>query len=427
MAKRWQWSVMVRVLVLSMVALAGGAVEGGAQETGRVRVFLDCQTNGCPATEFRTEIPFVDWVRERTAADLHVIVTGQNSGGGTQYVFDLVGRNDFEDATLRVTADVSDTATRDERLGTLTRTFKAALAPYEARRGYADQLEITSRDAAGMAATSRDQNDPWRRWVFSVGAEGWASGEEQQSERRVGARFNANRTTPDWKVDLGMGGSYSQEEFELSEGTFVSETDAWELQALVVRSLTPHWSAGGELGVNTSTSLNRKVGGRVAAALEWNYFPYEEANRRQLLLHYQVGYSHFRYEEETIFGRLEESKFDHRLAAGWQMREPWGDGSLAVIFGNFLDDWSQYRLSVGGDLRVRLIRGLEAYIWGGYDLIRDQIYLPAEELDDEEILVQRRQLATGYEYHVQVGLSYRFGSIYNNVVNNRFPWLVRNF
>ncbi|MFW5947902.1 MAG: hypothetical protein ACOCUW_05360, partial [Gemmatimonadota bacterium] len=64
---------------LSLVALLVPflAVPAAAQngEPERVRVFLDCQTRGCSQSEFRTEITFVDWVRDRTVADLHVILT----------------------------------------------------------------------------------------------------------------------------------------------------------------------------------------------------------------------------------------------------------------------------------------------------------------------------------------------------------------
>jgi len=38
----------------------------------------------------------------------------------------------------------------------------------------------------------------------------------------------------------------------------------------------------------------------------------------------------------------------------------------------------------------------------------------------EEILLQRRELATSYSYFASVGLSYSFGSIFSNVVNPRF-------
>lgn len=421
---RW-WSNVWPGAVAALLWLAAGV---SAQEPERVRVYLDCQTRGCPETEFRTEITFVDWVRERTEADLHVIVTAQGTGGGIEFVFDLVGRRDFEGETLRATANVFSTATQDERLGALTRALKAALVPFVARRGYADLLEITARDVAATGGNGPSvDRDPWNLWAFRIGAGGEASGEEQQKRYEVRGSFNANRTTPDWKIDIGLDGGLVEQEFELSDGTFINRTDEWELDVLAVRSFSPHWSAGSEVEVNTSTRLNRQVGGRAALAAEWNYFPYEQANRRQLLVHYQVGFSHVQYEEETLFGKLEEDLFDHRLAVFWQSRQEWGDGSLGVFYSNYLHDWSQYRLSTGGEVSVRLLPGLNLDVQAGYDLIRDQIYLPAEELDDDEKLVQRRQLATGYEYDVEIGLSYRFGSIFNNIVNNRFPWRVRRF
>ena len=51
----------------------------------------------------------------------------------------------------------------------------------------------------------------------------------------------------------------------------------------------------------------------------------------------------------------------------------------------------------------------------------DQLYLPFEELSDEELLTGVRRAATDKEYSFSVGLSFQFGSIFNNVVNNRFP------
>ena len=38
----------------------------------------------------------------------------------------------------------------------------------------------------------------------------------------------------------------------------------------------------------------------------------------------------------------------------------------------------------------------------------------------EEVLLRQRQLATGYQYFVNFGVSYSFGSILNNIVNPRF-------
>ncbi len=79
-----------------------------------------------------------------------------------------------------------------------------------------------------------------------------------------------------------------------------------------------------------------------------------------------------------------------------------------------------YNLSFGGRLSIRIARGLEWNIGGDISRIRDQIYIPLEELSDEDILLGRRQLPTNSKLSINTGFSFTFGSIYNNVVNNRF-------
>ena len=53
-------------------------------------------------------------------------------------------------------------------------------------------------------------------------------------------------------------------------------------------------------------------------------------------------------------------------------------------------------------------------------VLRDQLNQPMGEASQEEVLVRQRQLATSYDYYLSMGFSYRFGSIFNNVVNARF-------
>lgn len=50
--------------------------------TPRLRVFADCQAYGCDFDYFRTEIPFVDYVRNRQDASIHILVTADGTGGG---------------------------------------------------------------------------------------------------------------------------------------------------------------------------------------------------------------------------------------------------------------------------------------------------------------------------------------------------------
>ena len=73
-----------------------------------------------------------------------------------------------------------------------------------------------------------------------------------------------------------------------------------------------------------------------------------------------------------------------------------------------------------GSVNINIIRGFQFNVGGNYSIVRDQLALPAGGATPEEILVRQRQLATNYSYFMFVGLSYTFGSIYNNVVNPRF-------
>lgn len=408
--------------------LAGSAAAQVPEIRGpeRVRVFLDCQSRNCNSQEFRTVIDFVDWVNVREASDVHVIMTSQGTGAGTEYVFDFLGVGPLlgTDVALRFSAPA--TSTQDEVLGGLTRTLAVGLATYAAQVGFAPFLDIRSIEV--VETTAMPLEDPWKLWVFQVGGDFDAEGEEREESYEIGLQLSANRTTPDWRIEVDLGGEFSERIVELNDGReFVRKQDEWEFETLVVKSLARHWSAGVDLEVNTSTQINRELGARAGGALEWSLFPYEQANRRQFVVQYQVGVTQVRYEEETIFERLEETLADHRLVAAYETRQPWGDVSFTAGWTNYLDDWSRYALALRTDFGIRLFRGLQLNAGGGYEVIRNQVYLPAQDLTDEEILVQQRALATGFEYNFRVGLSYRFGSIFNNVVNNRFPWRVRGF
>ena len=51
--------------------------------------------------------------------------------------------------------------------------------------------------------------------------------------------------------------------------------------------------------------------------------------------------------------------------------------------------------------------------------VKDQIFLSRAGILDEDILLRRRELGTDYEYSIDIGFNYTFGSVYNNVVNPR--------
>ena len=87
---------------------------------------------------------------------------------------------------------------------------------------------------------------------------------------------------------------------------------------------------------------------------------------------------------------------------------------------SYLRDPSKHSASVEGGVSLRVVRGLNLNLNGGYSSIHDQIYLAKGEATQAEVLLRQRQLLTGYRWSAFVGLSYTFGSLFNNVVNPRF-------
>lgn len=76
-------------------------------------------------------------------------------------------------------------------------------------------------------------------------------------------------------------------------------------------------------------------------------------------------------------------------------------------------------------MNYRILRGLSLALSFQHSIVHDQIYLSGEGLSDEERLLRRRQLPTGSRTAYSLTLNYKFGSIFNNAVNTRFPSGVR--
>jgi hypothetical protein len=170
----------------------------------------------------------------------------------------------------------------------------------------------------------------------------------------------------------------------------------------------------------TSTFGNTKVSVQSAPAVEFSFFPYSEYATRQFRIQYEVGVERAEYNEVTLFDKLEETLGRHELSATLDQRQPWGSIQLGTEFSQYLHDPSFYRLEFDGELSVRITRGLEVEVEGRASRIRDQISLPRRNATPEEVLLRLRELRSGYDVSFQFGFSYRFGSIFNNIVNPRF-------
>ena len=418
---------MRRLTAFFVVALLGAAAHAAAQKSppaapapSAVRMFLDCP-NGCDTTYIRKELNFVDHVRDKEVADVHILVTREGAGGGgSLYTISFMGLRGFagtnDDSTyLTQQADTDD----DIRRG-LVRVLKLGLIRYVTASSVRDNLEVTYRPPSRQDQAAQTTVDPWNFWVFRLRGNTSTSGEESETTVRVSSSVTASRVTEAWKLSASYSGNYrrSRYSFEDDEDYVAISRDS-SANGLIVKSLGAHWGGGGRLSMATSTYNNQKLTLAALPAIEYNIYPYDESTRRQLTFTYSLGLRRFNYHELTIYGKTEETALSHAFAVNWDMQEPWGNLDLRFDASQYIPDGYKYRLAIDGDADVRLFKGFSLSLSGSASRIRNQIYLPAEGATDEEVLLRLRQIATGYGYYFSVGFSYTFGSVFNNAVNAR--------
>jgi hypothetical protein len=406
------------------LGLPGMGASGQTESHDQLRVFLECSGMGCDQRNIRTELDWVNWMRDRQDAELHVIVTTQGTGsGGSRYTLDFIGRESLEGQDDQLIFTTLGTDVRDEAVRGLTRVLAVGLARYSVLTGAGAPVDITSAerdDRVDRLVTSSEVDDPWDFWVFEVDVSTDLSGETSRKNRRFEGSVEARRTTTTWKLEFDASGTWRRNQIQLSDSLIVDSRRDWDAELVAVYSLADHWSLGAGAEVSAATRTNQDLSVAAGPQLEFSVWPYEEAPRRSLRARYGAGARHFDYEQVTLFGVTAETRPFHELNLSLSQRQPWGSVFANMSGAQYLHDLSKYRVSTGGFLSFRIVRGLNLNVNGEVSWIRDQLFIPAEEVSDEEILLERRRLASNFDWDFGVGFSFQFGSIFNNVVNNRF-------
>ena len=424
----------LRVAVLAAfvcVALGGGAAfaqdpppppQPAVTSSEPVRIFIDCNNTPCDSDFFRTEITFVEHVRDRQNADVHLLMTGQSTGsGGREITFSFFGQGRYKgrDHVLRETFVVA--ASQDAVRRGMVRVMSLGLVPYVLGNPGAERLRIAVQPAESTTAAATESRDPWNRWSFRVNVNGNANGESSSQSYYFNTNVNANRTTNETKINLGANMNYRESRFELPDGrTFLSPNRDYNVNGLYVKSMGGHWSSGLRGNWNSSTFSNQNWGWGVGPAIEWNLFPYSESTRRLFTVNYSVRSRSWAYREVTIYGKLRETRTQQTLDTTMSMRQRWGTIGGSFEVASFIPDYAKNHVGGYGDVSLNLFRGLSLNLSSNIEWVRDQISLPADEATSEEVLVNQRQLATSYRYYMYFGVSYTFGSIFSPIVNPRF-------
>lgn len=380
-----------------------------------VNVFLDA--NGIDIDYIREEFTQVNYVRTKDAASVHLLETRQSTGAGSQYQFFFIGLKEFEgknDTLLYYSAPQSTEAETKEGY---TRAVRAGLMHYLALASlYPDYEFVDTESERGGSAV---EDDPWDSWVFEIEVEGNLGGEDSKKTGDFSSELNIARVTPEWRYEFSFDYETEKKRFEYEDYFKESSTLEGGMRYWVVKSIGEHAGVGllGEIQNNTVDNFD--FNSVSALAFEYNFFPYDMSSRRQLYLSYFAGVDYRNYTDSTIYDIILETLPFEKLQLGYSQKEQWGNVYTTISFQHFFRDFSENNLSLDAGLSLRIWKGLSWEFDVSYSLINDDINISKKEVDPDDILLGLRQLSTSSSFDVSTGISFTFGSMFNNVVNTR--------
>ncbi|TFH28174.1 MAG: hypothetical protein E4H10_01355 [Bacteroidia bacterium] len=385
------------------------------QREDAVRIFIDCSR--CDMNYIREEIPYVNYVRDVKEAQVYILETSETTGsGGRKYTYAFVGQGEFlgRNDTLVYSSRPDDT--RDYERIWRTQMLKMGLMPYVASSPLFKEVNIyPSENVEEQVVEGR-----WNNWVFELDAEPNFEGEETLKELSLRSSVSATKITHDWKLELEFDHRYTRTKYTYDDTLYTNYKSYRGLDVLVVKSLGEHWSAGMRSQLLSSSYNNISFSLEIMPSLEYNIFPYSKSTNKQLRILYGIGSSYRMYSDTTIYNQIEELLWQQSLQVAYEVREKWGSINVSLEGSNFFHDFSKNRLELGGFISIRVLKGLSVRLRGGVARINDQLSLVRGEASEAEILLQLQELATGYNVEGEIGITYTFGSIYNNIVNPRF-------
>ena len=268
--------LLTLLLLCAPVALSAQALAPSSQVGQKPRVFLDCPTTNCDSDFFVTEIPYVDFIRDRAGADVHVLLTSLETGsGGSSYTVNFIGLGRRAGQADTIVTSVPPNSSEDLRRKEMARVVKLGLVRYVVATEAGAHLKVNyDAPAAAKDATAKVTNDPWNYWVYRVGGNSNFGGESESHRASFSGNVSARRTTEELKLSLAASGSYRESRYNFSDGTesFFALRN-YDGSFRMVKSYGQHWSAGVNAGIGSSDFSNQKLSANALASAEYNFFP----------------------------------------------------------------------------------------------------------------------------------------------------------
>lgn len=412
----------ILVIFIAFFSLENVSAQGTSRLKPIPNVYLDC--NVCDVTYIRSNITFVNYVRDQDDASIYLLINDLRTGGGGReftLVFSDLGPAAVRSDTLRYVSSSTDTG--DERRRGLNRYIKIGLIPFVLNTVAVNSLDIFYEETADAETEDEIIDDPWNNWVFDVNLRSNTWGEEREFNFGLFSGFEAERTTHIWKIRARVQGEIRRRNVELTDRTLNINRDWGSYWGMVAYSLNDHFSVGVFSGMSFNRVNNIALSTYIAPAVEYNFFPYSEFQSKRFVVQYQLTPNYRRYFQTTIFLKDEELIMSQELSGRLRYDQRWGRVDIRVSGRHFFHDTTINRIEINPNLNVRVIRGLSVSISGRYRIINDQLSLelPSNvDPNDPISIIEGVQRPTAYDYSFSFGLSYTFGSIYSNIVNPRF-------
>lgn len=404
--------------IILFIAFSANAQSLDSSSRNYLNIYLD----GAYGFEeyIKTEIPFVNYVRDRFQAQVHLLVATQQTGsGGSDYSIFFLGQNEFKDRndTLHYIANINNTDD-ETRIG-LVQILKMGLMPYVAKVSSTIPIKI-SYDGV-TTDTEKEVVDKWNHWVFSISSYANAYLTSTFTSYSISGGLSADKITEDWKLSFSSNANYNTNVFDLGNNeTYESYNNSTYTSAVIVKSLNDHWSFGGAASQSTSTYSNYDLRLSISPAIEYDLFPYSESTTKLLTFLFTAGPEYSNYTDTTIYEKTEEFLFKNSFQVSLDLTQKWGTISLGLSESNYIPDFDKNSIGCFTSLNWRIVEGLSLNGYFSLNFIKDQLNLPKGDLSQEEILLQITEQQTSFTFSTYFGISYTFGSIYNNIVNPRF-------
>jgi hypothetical protein len=383
------------------------------------KVFLNC--NFCDQDFYKNEIAYLVFVRDQRLADFTVLFRViQTGSGGEEYSLEFVGKNGYEGIAVNEKFNSTPNMSQNDVREGLLAALKRGSLHYLIRSPLAANIDYKV-DGLNSEQTTDSIRDKWNLWIFNVNTNMYGNGQEYTRNLSLGASISANRTSEKNLFEAGFWYNNNSAVYEI-EGQeplrySIRQFGAYNQDAI---TLGDHWAVGYSADFYSSTVTNMKSSIAFNPAVEYNIFPYIESTKRQFRFNYKVGLQHVDYVSPTYRNQMNDLFLSQSFSARYRLVKNWGNVGVGVGFKHLYDQEHFYNVNFSPSISWNIFKGFNFNVQGNYSIVKDQFFLKMDEVSSEEILTGQIQLKSAYNFFVFMGISYSFGSIYNNVVNVRF-------